>query len=164
MKIINLKTNEVNQNNPLKNLNPKFQMIGNMFKKIDTATHYLLAALRFAIKDPNAWIEDIEKLLNNPSVDANFIYDEGNAPIHIICQNKSIQLLELILKYKVNVNLGNKQNDTPLHIAAMENWIEGVQILLNHNADVNAKNAAAAANNLFLNNIYFTLSFKLILA
>ena len=30
--------------------------------------------------------------------------------------------------------------------------------------DVNAKNAAAAANNLFLNNIYFTLSFKLTLA
>eukprot|EP01113_Clastostelium_recurvatum_P000620 TRINITY_DN10290_c0_g1_i1.p1 TRINITY_DN10290_c0_g1~~TRINITY_DN10290_c0_g1_i1.p1 ORF type:complete len:595 (+),score=110.66 TRINITY_DN10290_c0_g1_i1:11-1795(+) len=62
----------------------------------------------------------------------------GHSPLHIAAEVGNIQLLQLFLSYKVDINV-NKEGFTPLHSACLHGQESSVKALIQHGADVNAK-------------------------
>ncbi len=68
--------------------------------------------------------------------------DFGNhvqTPLFTACANKDIHSVELMLRRKVNLELGNKYQQTPLMMACNEGSLPIVKLLCEAKADVNAK-------------------------
>ncbi len=91
----------------------------------DTVVHYLC---RKKATKTLAWALKVLKL--NPD-QPNF---EGNTGLHIACRNKSLALLELLLKYPHTINHCNKKGLTPMDIALSRNSPACVKLLLDHGA------------------------------
>ena len=77
----------------------------------------------------------IEELLNQESADIKQPDNDGNYPIHKICEHKSYVLLQKVLNMETDVNVTNADGQTALHIASSKNWIDGVKLLLSKGAD-----------------------------
>ena len=65
------------------------------------------------------------------------------SPIHIVCFNGNIEILNLLLLKDINVNIPNlNANLTPLHIAVQSKNLEIIKILLNlSNIELNVLDA-----------------------
>ena len=65
--------------------------------------------------------------------------EETISAIHLVAESGIIDILNLMLKYNLDVNLPDVNGGTPLHIACRRNQIETVIILIGAGANVNAK-------------------------
>jgi len=62
----------------------------------------------------------------------------GWTPLCIAASRNRIEIAEILLANKADVNAKTDDGYTPLHAAAQHGYVEMVQLLLNHKADVNA--------------------------
>ena len=85
------------------------------------------ACIHYSIEFPKYILETMKKtdLLN--SVDE---YQE--TPVFKVCRNGNIEILQLLLTYKVNLTIQNNVKDTPLVVAYRYNQIEVVRLILNY--------------------------------
>ncbi|OTF69176.1 Fem-1-like protein, partial [Euroglyphus maynei] len=96
------------------------------------------------------WIATLFGMINQMSLllkygaDPNTISSTGSTPIRLCCgicsessQDRNIELLELLLKHKADVNKPNKFRNTPLMLAAYNGQEKIVQFLLDNGADPN---------------------------
>jgi ankyrin repeat protein len=61
-------------------------------------------------------------------------------PLYYACQKGSIEIVQLLLNYKADVNVQDENGDTPLYSACLNKHPEIVKLLINNNANVNAQN------------------------
>ena len=88
----------------------------------------------------------------NPNIDTikNLLENGANANIKIVNAfytinklmktQQGINILKLLLEYKLNVNLKNRYNDSLIHAAVKVNNIDIVKLLIQNGADVNVTN------------------------
>ena len=69
-------------------------------------------------------------------------YENDNTLLHMVCRkNISIELIQLLLKLKLDINEKNISGNTPLHVACSNNVnINAIQFLIDSNADVKSEN------------------------
>ncbi|CAD8091301.1 unnamed protein product [Paramecium sonneborni] len=77
----------------------------------------------------------LEYLLNHHLDLANQIDLKGHTPLSLAIEKKYYRLVQLILKYKINVNLGGGLQSSNLHIAAQHCQVELLQDLINLGAN-----------------------------
>jgi ankyrin repeat protein len=61
-------------------------------------------------------------------------------PLHLATCAADLHCLQVLLDYKIDVNLQNVHKETPLHLAASKNWPSKCQYLVENGADLHAKN------------------------
>jgi hypothetical protein len=65
------------------------------------------------------------------------------SPLSAIANHElSLSMLEILIKYKADVNKKDKEGDTPLHRAAVKERMDLVELLLKNGADPNLRNIA----------------------
>lgn len=105
----------------------------------DVTTEYEKNALHYIYK-----IDDpiIIKTLIDAGIDVNQISKSGKeTPLHIaVANNKSPEIISLLIEAGANVNAKGNYEDTPLHIAAKKSNNKVIDLLINAGADQNAKN------------------------
>jgi len=77
--------------------------------------------------------------------DINITDNKQENLIHKAARNNYYEVVDLLLKLKVNVNAQNRYDDTPLHLAVQFRNAEVVERLLFEQARVNAKNKKGVA-------------------
>eukprot|EP01104_Vermistella_antarctica_P001745 TRINITY_DN1186_c0_g2_i1.p1 TRINITY_DN1186_c0_g2~~TRINITY_DN1186_c0_g2_i1.p1 ORF type:complete len:157 (-),score=41.73 TRINITY_DN1186_c0_g2_i1:107-577(-) len=96
-------------------------------------------ALMSAAKGGRA--DDLEEILNFPTIDVNAADPLGNTPLHYASGSNKEAAVKVILGVKgVNVNAVNAHGDTPLHKASSRAGIEVVRALMEAGADTLLKN------------------------
>lgn len=96
--------------------------------------------LEDAIKDGN--IDGVKsyirkyKHVDSPLTNNNY----NNRMIHIAAMSKNIDILDMLIALKANLNIRNKFNETPLHFAVKSKNQRNINHLLNQNIDLTAKN------------------------
>jgi ankyrin repeat protein len=93
-----------------------------------------------AIKDGNIdavklYIRKYKKV-DAPLTNNNY----NNRMIHIAAMSKNIDILDMLIALKANLNIRNKFNETPLHFAVRSKNQTNINHLLNQNIDLTAKN------------------------
>jgi ankyrin repeat protein len=58
-------------------------------------------------------------------------------PLYMASQEGNIEVIELLLKYRPDINLSNEKMSSPLYIASFNGNEDVVRILLEKRADVN---------------------------
>jgi len=82
---------------------------------------------------------EIAVVLLSRGVDANAVLHDGGSPaLFWAARNGHLQLVELLIKYRANVNARNRDQQSPLHAAASSPDVNVVGLLLAKGADVNA--------------------------
>lgn len=85
----------------------------------------------------------ILQLLLNYNASCNVQDSQGNTPLHLAIEKKSLNCCKVLLNYKnLEVNLVNEEKNTPLHLAAQYGLEDVVDRLLELEADCNASNAS----------------------
>lgn len=77
--------------------------------------------------------------------DINITDNKNENLVHKAARNNYYEVVDLLLKLKVNVNAQNRYDDTPLHLAVQFRNAEVVERLLFEQAKVNAKNKKGVA-------------------
>lgn len=96
--------------------------------------------LESAIKDGN--IDGVKsyirkhKQVDEPLTNNNY----NNRMIHIAAMSKNIDILDMLIALKANLNIRNKFNETPLHFAVESKNQRNINHLLNQNVDLTIKN------------------------
>ena len=85
-------------------------------------------------KDPP---ENVRK--NIKEIGATFSDTQGQRVLHIASKSASLEIVDLLINYKADVNANDMDGFTPLHLAAMHGNIQVVKKLVETNADVNLK-------------------------
>jgi Zn-finger nucleic acid-binding protein len=98
-----------------------------------TALHLATQKERYAKRKKSY---EFSKLLLESGANPNLFDENGNTPLHKLVEreedflpeysyntNEIIKILDLFMKYRVNINLANHDGDTALHIAAREKTI-----------------------------------------
>ena len=85
-------------------------------------------------KDPP---EDVRKNINE--MGATFPDTQSQTVLHVACKSASLEIVDLLVKYKADINAYDADGFTPLHLAAMYGNIQVVKKLVETNADVNLK-------------------------
>ena len=85
-------------------------------------------------KDPP---EDIRKSIRE--MDSTFPDTQSRTVLHIASKSASLEIVDLLVKYKADINAYDADGFTPLHLAAMYGNIQVVKKLVETNADVNLK-------------------------
>ena len=85
-------------------------------------------------KDPP---ENVRKNINE--IGATFSDTQGQTVLHIASKSASLEIVDLLINYKADVNANDMDGFTPLHLAAMHGNIQVVKKLVETNADVNLK-------------------------
>lgn len=62
---------------------------------------------------------------------------EGGNPLHIAAKRNNIEIMNLLLKYRANINIRGSYGDTPLLWACSHNNMKAVEFLVHRSADVN---------------------------
>ena len=66
--------------------------------------------------------------------------DYNNRLIHIASENKNVDILNMIIALKADINIKNKVNETPIHFAVRSKIIDNIDILLSQGVDLNIAN------------------------
>ena len=85
-------------------------------------------------KDPP---EDIRKSIRE--MDSTFPDTQSRTVLHVASKSASLEIVDLLVKYKADINAYDADGFTPLHLAAMYGNIQVVKKLVETNADVNLK-------------------------
>jgi len=64
---------------------------------------------------------------------------DGNTLLHLAATSTNTDLMALLLKSGINIDIGNSRGQTPLHFAAWDGATPAVEWLLEHGADVFAE-------------------------
>ncbi|ALA62535.1 ankyrin repeat family protein [Turkeypox virus] len=88
---------------------------------------------------------DIVKLLLDHDIgcDDNIMhrcYDNLLPPIHKAVYSNNLEIVELLLRYKIDINSRDYNNNTPMHIAVQENHRDLVKLLLDYSPDLSIIN------------------------
>lgn len=67
-------------------------------------------------------------------------YNNKWLPIHYACYNNDIDLLNLLVKYKVNLEITDAYNNTPLHIACKNNNLQIAKLLIYNGVNLELEN------------------------
>ncbi|CAH1125976.1 unnamed protein product [Ceutorhynchus assimilis] len=81
-------------------------------------------------------------LNSNAQPDMDYTGDwniHGYTPLHFAASRNNIEIVKLLLKFKANVHIVDKDGWTPLHLASDLGHKDVVKLLLDHNANVNAR-------------------------
>ena len=81
--------------------------------------------------------EDAQKNINE--MGAIFPDTQSRTVLHVASQSASLEIVDLLVKYKADINANDMDGFTPLHLAAMYGNIQVVKKLVETNADVNLK-------------------------
>jgi ankyrin repeat protein len=90
-------------------------------------------ALSAAIIDAKSF-ELTKMLIVEFDADIGFKTDTGDTLLHLAVTNRNLQILDLMLHQKIDVNQTNNQGDTALHLAVRSNSYAMVAKLLAHGA------------------------------
>ena len=85
-------------------------------------------------KDPP---EDIRKSIRE--MYSTFPDTQSQTVLHVVSESASLEIVDLLVKYKADINAYDADGFTPLHLAAMYGNIQVVKKLVETNADVNLK-------------------------
>ena len=85
-------------------------------------------------KDPP---EDIRKSIRE--MGATFPDTQSQTVLHVASKRARLEIVDLLVKYKADINANDMDGFTPLHLAAMYGNIQVVKKLVETNADVNLK-------------------------
>ena len=85
-------------------------------------------------KDPP---ENVRKNINE--MGATFPDTQSQTVLHVASKSASLEIVDLLINYKADVNANDMDGFTPLHLAAMHGNIQVVKKLVETNADVNLK-------------------------
>ena len=85
-------------------------------------------------KDPP---ENVRK--NIDEISATFPDTQSQTVLHVASKSASLEIVDLLINYKADVNANDMDGFTPLHLAAMHGNIQVVKKLVETNADVNLK-------------------------
>ena len=85
-------------------------------------------------KDPP---ENVRKNINE--MGATFPDTQSQTVLHVASKSASLEIVDLLVNYKADVNANDMDGFTPLHLAAMHGNIQVVKKLVETNADVNLK-------------------------
>lgn len=100
-------------------------------------------ALHFAIM-VNA--NNISKKLINDDFQLNTTDSLNHTPLLLACQHLNIEIIDLLLKKSVNININDDLNGiSPLHYAIYNDNLDLVKRLLHKNADINIKSTSVMA-------------------
>ena len=83
----------------------------------------------YAIKGNH--IDIVRQLIDLEIVEVNcIINDEGNTSLHFACQIGELEMVQLLLEKKANINAVNDYGDTPLHVAVYKDHKNIVKLLI----------------------------------
>ena len=85
-------------------------------------------------KDPP---ENVQKNINEMS--ATFLDTQSQTVLHVASKSASLEIVDLLVKHKADINANDADGFTPLHLAAMYGNIQVVKKLVELDADVNLK-------------------------
>ncbi len=90
----------------------------------------------------NYQIIENSKLLDNNTLSSSIINQNFNSitPLYAASMNGYVDIVELLIKHKVDVNQPDEYGTTPLSIASQKGHIKVVKLLLKYNADINKAN------------------------
>ena len=82
-----------------------------------------------------------EYIAKYKSIDSPLTNDDyNNRLIHIASQGKNIEILNMIIALKANINIKNKINETPIHFAVRSRNLDNIDILLTQGVDLSLAN------------------------
>ena len=85
-------------------------------------------------KDPP---ENVRKNINE--MGATFLDTQSQTVLHVASKSASLEIVDLLVKHKADINANDVDGFTPLHLAAMYGNIQVVKKLVELDADVNLK-------------------------
>ena len=85
-------------------------------------------------KDPP---ENVRKNINE--MGATFLDTQSQTVLHVASKSASLEIVDLLVKHKADINANDADGFTPLHLAAMYGNIQVVKKLVELDADVNLK-------------------------
>ena len=85
-------------------------------------------------KDPP---EEVRK--NITEMSDTFPYTQSQTVLHVASKSARLEIVDLLVRYKADINASDMDGFTPLHLAAMYGNIQVVKKLVETNADVNLK-------------------------
>ena len=74
----------------------------------------------------------------NPNAQDKAYVGDSRGPLHMAVTLGSLDLVQLLLDFGANPNLGNRSHETPLHFAAERGYTDIVQLLLKQGAHTDA--------------------------
>lgn len=84
-------------------------------------------------------LERARHFLQAGDIDVNWVsYTNDCCPIHVASQGK-LEIVQLLLEYKCDVNVRDNRGNLPLHHAAMKGHADIVQTLIDAGSDINAQ-------------------------
>ena len=89
-----------------------------------------------AVKEDN--LEKLQSLLDSDNA-PDILYECNNTLLHLAARYGYIEIAQLLLKKKCDVNKANDLGETPLHLAAHYGCYRMVEFLLNNNANLYQK-------------------------
>jgi len=84
-------------------------------------------------------VKKVETLLRTKPKLVDSRSESGRGLLHLAASIRSLELAELVLRYKAEVNARDEVGETPLHVAAREGDQEVVRLLMVAGADVDAQ-------------------------
>lgn len=70
-------------------------------------------------------------------IDAPLTHDDyNNRLIHIAAESKNIEILNMLIALKANINIKNKNNETPIHLAIKSQNLQNIERLIAQGADL----------------------------
>ena len=74
-------------------------------------------------------------------VDSPLTHDDyNNRLIHIASESKNLEILNMLMALKANINIKNKLNETPIHFAVRSKNIDNIDALLSQGVDLTIAN------------------------
>ena len=94
--------------------------------------------LSYAIKRKNC--EICELILTSPLLDLSYLDKKGNSYLHLSVIYQLENIIQLLIKKNININIQNNEGNTAFHYAYNTGDIKYIAILIENNADINIKN------------------------
>ena len=91
-----------------------------------------------AIKRKNCDI--CELILASPLLDLSYLDTKGNSYLHLSVIYQLENIIQLLIKKNININIQNNEGNTALHYAYNTGDIKYISILIENKADINIKN------------------------
>ena len=78
--------------------------------------------------------------MTSPLLDLSYLDKKGNSYLHLSVIYQLENIIQLLIKKNININLQNNEGNTALHYAYNAGDIKYISILIENNADINIKN------------------------